>query len=281
LIAFTSGQAPSMHRGAINGKAALEFDGVNSLMKTYNSTFTIAQPDTFFVVYKSLDANSPTRAFVFDSRDSSTRQVFGKPDAGEARLYANWIWTSRAWLSVPVVRAVQRDVQRRIVRPVPRRLAAGRWNAGGSPLAGLAVGGLSTAGQYGYDFSHIQVAEMLVYSGAMSATDRQTMSDWLTQKYQLPDVTPPTGSITAPAANAVLRQTVTVSSNSADTRSGVASARFEVSPAGQGSWTTIGTASGTPYQVAWNTTTAADGLYDLRVTTQDVGGNTSTSRPSR
>ena len=107
------------------------------------------------------------------------------------------------------------------------------------------------------------------------------MSDRLTQKYQLPDVTPPTGSITAPAANAVLRQTVNVSSNSADTRSGVASARFEVSPAGQGSWTTIGTASGTPYQVAWNTTTAGDGLNDLRVTTQDVPGTPSRARPFR
>jgi hypothetical protein len=278
LIAFTSGQAPSMHRGAINGKAALEFDGANSLMKTYNSTFTIAQPDTFFVVYKSLDANSPTRAFVFDSRDSSTRQVFGKPDAGEARLYANldldFPGVGYPFPAFELFSGTFNGASSVLFRDGSQ---LGGGNAGGSPLAGLAVGGLSTAGQYGYDFSHIQVAEMLVYSGAMSATDRQTMSDWLTQKYQLPDVTPPTGSITAPAANAVLRQTVTVSSNSADTRSGVASARFEVSPAGQGSWTTIGTASGTPYQVAWNTTTAADGLNDLRVTTQDVGGNTFTS----
>ena len=278
LIAFTSDQAPSMRRGAINGKAALEFDGVNSLMKTYNSTFTIAQPDTFFVVYKSLDTNSPTRAFVFDSRDSSTRQVFGKPDAGEARLYANldldFPGVGYPFPSFELFSGTFNGASSVLFRDGSQ---LGGGNAGGSPLAGLAVGGLSTAGQYGYDFSHIQVAEMLVYSGAMSATDRQTMSDWLTQKYQLPDVTPPTGSITAPAANAVLRQTVNVSSNSADTRSGVASARFEVSPAGQGSWTTIGTASGTPYQVAWNTTTAGDGLNDLRVTTQDVAGNTFTS----
>ena len=102
------------------------------------------------------------------------------------------------------------------------------------------------------------------------------MSDWLTQKYQLPDVTPPTGSITAPAANAVLRQTVSSSSNSADTRSGVASARFEVSPAGQGSWTTIGTASGfSPGGVEHDNRRRRP--QRSAVTTQDVAGNTFTS----
>src|SRR5690349_6573580 len=42
--------APTMRRGAVNGRAAVEFNGVSDLMKTYSTSFTIAQPDTIFVV---------------------------------------------------------------------------------------------------------------------------------------------------------------------------------------------------------------------------------------
>ena len=45
---------------------AIEFNGTSSMLKTYNSTFTISQPDTFSIVYRSADANTATRAFVFD-----------------------------------------------------------------------------------------------------------------------------------------------------------------------------------------------------------------------
>src|SRR6202011_6096057 len=92
------------------------------------------------------------------------------------------------------------------------------------------------------------------------------------------DNTNPTGSITAPAASANVRgAALTVSSNSADGGSGVASAQFQRSPAGGNSWTTIGTANSSPWQVSWNTTAVSDGLYDLRVITTDNAGNTFTS----
>ncbi len=92
------------------------------------------------------------------------------------------------------------------------------------------------------------------------------------------DATAPTGSLTAPADGAALRGTsVTVSSDSADAGSGVASAEFERRPAGGGAWTTIGTDASAPYSVSWNTTSLADGDYDLRVVTTDAAGNTFTS----
>src|SRR5438105_3240435 len=84
----------------------------------------------------------------------------------------------------------------------------------------------------------------------------------------------PVASFAAPAANAIVRGAVTVSSDSADADSGVASARFQHSPAGAGTWTTIGVPDTTaPYAVAWDTTGVVDGLYDLRVTTVDNVGN--------
>jgi len=48
LSALDPSQAATMRRNAINGRAALEFNGTSSLLKTYNSTFTIGQPDTLY-----------------------------------------------------------------------------------------------------------------------------------------------------------------------------------------------------------------------------------------
>jgi large repetitive protein len=92
------------------------------------------------------------------------------------------------------------------------------------------------------------------------------------------DNTNPTGSLTAPSNGANLRgSAVTVSSNSVDGGSGVASAQFQRSPTGAGTWTTIGTDNSSPYSVSWDTTAVTDGLYDLRVVTTDNVGNTFTS----
>jgi hypothetical protein len=185
LTAATTSAAPIVHRSDANGRAALEFDGVTSLMKTYETAFSIPQPTTFFIVYKSLDPDTTTRAFVFDSVDSSVRQAFGRPAQGQIRIYANsdldfpgitypfggfQIWTgtfagvnSAIWQNGSLV---------------------GRGNAGGSALGtGLAVGGLSTSGTGGYDMSHFEVAEIIYYSATLSDADRQAVVNWLNLKY--------------------------------------------------------------------------------------------------
>src|SRR2546423_1226779 len=93
------------------------------------------------------------------------------------------------------------------------------------------------------------------------------------------DSTNPTGALTAPSSLANVRgSSVTVSSSSADGGSGVASAQFQRSPAGAGTWTNIGAADTTsPYSVSWDTTGLSDGLYDLRVVTADNVANSFTS----
>ncbi len=80
------------------------------------------------------------------------------------------------------------------------------------------------------------------------------------------DNTLPTGTVTAPAAGANLRgSTVALTSNSADSGSGVATVQFQRSPAGAGTWTNQG--------ATFDTTAVSDGLYDLRVVTTDNAGN--------
>ncbi|MBI4172541.1 MAG: Ig-like domain-containing protein, partial [Actinobacteria bacterium] len=93
------------------------------------------------------------------------------------------------------------------------------------------------------------------------------------------DSTGPTGSVTAPAASANVRgTTVSVDSDTADAASGVASAQFQRSPAGAGTWTSIGAAdTSAPYSVTWDTTAVSDGLYDLRVVGTDNVANVTNS----
>jgi len=89
------------------------------------------------------------------------------------------------------------------------------------------------------------------------------------------DNTSPTGSLTAPAPDAILSgSAISLTSNSDDDVSGVASAQFQRSPSGAGAWTTVGVADTEgPYSVDLDTTMVSDGLYDLRVITTDNAGN--------
>ncbi len=93
------------------------------------------------------------------------------------------------------------------------------------------------------------------------------------------DNTAPAGAVTAPAASANVRgDAVTVTSSSADAGSGVATVQFQSSPRAAATWTPLGAAlTSAPYSMAWDTTTFADGLYDLRVVTTDATGNVRTS----
>ena len=89
------------------------------------------------------------------------------------------------------------------------------------------------------------------------------------------DNTAPTATIVNPGSP--LRGSVTLSTGSSDSGSGLASVRYEyrVSPAG--SWTTACTGTTTPFSCSWNTTSVVDGSYDLRAVATDAAGNADAS----
>jgi Bacterial Ig-like domain/Bacterial Ig domain len=92
------------------------------------------------------------------------------------------------------------------------------------------------------------------------------------------DTVDPTGTLTAPGSGDNVRQTIAVSSNSADGTSGVESVQFQRSPRNAGSWTSVGAAdTSSPYSVNLDTTGLTDGQYDVRVITTDNAGRTTTS----
>jgi hypothetical protein len=82
------------------------------------------------------------------------------------------------------------------------------------------------------------------------------------------DATAPSASLADPGSP--VRGTISLSPSADDgTGSGVATLVVQRSPAGAGTWTTIGT--------SWNTSSVADGTYDLRARATDNAGNAANS----
>jgi hypothetical protein len=85
------------------------------------------------------------------------------------------------------------------------------------------------------------------------------------------DNTAPTSTTTDPGA--ALRGTVTLTASAADgAGAGVASVAIQYRPSPSGAWTTACTSGSAPYTCSLNTTTLADGLYDLRSVATDAAG---------
>jgi large repetitive protein len=127
--------------------------------------------------------------------------------------------------------------------------------------------GIDTSDPYGVDWNTTALADG-VYDLRIVVTDNAgNSSPSAVVEDRVVDNTAPGATMVDPGA--YLRGTVTLSATATDAGSGVATVGFERSPAGAGSWT--------PVAASWNTTSVADGLYDLRVRVTDNAGNSTTS----
>src|SRR5207237_654674 len=88
------------------------------------------------------------------------------------------------------------------------------------------------------------------------------------------DTTPPTVSMTAPAAGATIAGTVTVSASATD-NVGVAGVQFILDGVNLRAEVTAA-----PYAISWNTTTASDGAHTLTAVARDAAGNTASTAVS-
>lgn len=107
-----------------------------------------------------------------------------------------------------------------------------------------------------------------------AAGNQTTATRAVTVSNAAPDTTPPTVTLSAPAAGATVSgSAVTVSADAAD-GVGVASVEFRAGT------TVIGTDTTAPYSVSWNTTTVANGAVTLAAVARDVAGNQATATRS-
>lgn len=86
------------------------------------------------------------------------------------------------------------------------------------------------------------------------------------------DVTPPTISMTAPAAGATVSGTATTVSANASDNVGVVGVQFKLDGANLGSEDTT-----SPYSIAWDTTSATNCSHTLTAVARDAAGNSTTS----
>src|SRR5439155_8689775 len=85
------------------------------------------------------------------------------------------------------------------------------------------------------------------------------------------DTTPPTVSMTAPAAGSTAGGTVTVSASATD-NVGVVGLQFKLDEANLGAELTSA-----PFSLSWNTALAANGAHTLTAVARDAAGNTATA----
>ena len=92
---------------------------------------------------------------------------------------------------------------------------------------------------------------------------------------RLVDNTAPVLSLTNPGTP--LRGSVSLSSTGSDGGSGVASVRYDTSPAGANTWTQRCISNTDPFSCTFNTSSVTDGVYDIRAVATDSAGNQTTS----
>ncbi|MGH2968344.1 MAG: Ig-like domain-containing protein [Solirubrobacteraceae bacterium] len=92
---------------------------------------------------------------------------------------------------------------------------------------------------------------------------------------RIDNTNPSSATITNPGSP--LSGTAILSGTGADAGSGLASMRFEYRTTGVGLWTTVCTDGSAPFSCGWDTTSIADGSYDLRAVAIDGAGNTRNS----
>ncbi len=126
----------------------------------------------------------------------------------------------------------------------------------------VVLSGLSTGTLYHYRVRSKNASGVETLSGDFAVQTNSTI-----------DTTPPTVSITAPASGATVSSMVTVSANATDNVA-VASVQFALDGANLG-----GAVTSSPYQVTWNTTTAANGSHVLGAAARDSAGNVGNAVP--
>src|SRR5438128_10517317 len=104
-----------------------------------------------------------------------------------------------------------------------------------------------------------------------AATNLATSGDVTFTTLAAADVTPPTVSLTAPAANASVSATTTVTATASD-NVGVVGVQFKLDGALLGAEDLT-----SPYAVSWDTTTASNGSHTLTAVARDAATNTTTA----
>lgn len=177
-----TGANQPLYKAAIqNGLPGVLFDGSNDFMDA--AGINVSQPDTIIVAVRSLITTSGHNVFDGITQPSGRQSI----ECG-ANATTNWGMFASADAASTTATNTSAHVLAAIFNAASSQLFldGAALTLGGSPgpnpLTGLRIGTfVSGAGQWnGYIF------EILVYSGALSATDRQSVESYLKAKWGTP-----------------------------------------------------------------------------------------------
>jgi hypothetical protein len=157
---------------------------------------------------------------------------------------------------------------------VYRRTSAGAYNFatplnGATPVSGTTYSDTTSVSGTAY----LYVVRSVVIGGAGQQIESVNSNETTSATA---DGTVPTGvTITDPGSP--LDGTVTLSGAATDTLSGIANVKLQYKLSSGSTWTDVCTDTTTPYSCSLDTTTVADGLYDLRALATDNAGNQTAS----
>lgn len=155
-----------------------------------------------------------------------------------------------------------------------RRTTAGSYNFatplnGATPVSGTTY--TDTTAVSGTSYNYVVRSVVISSGGAQLASANSNESAALTA-----DGTAPT-AVTLAAIPANLSGDVTFTGSANDTISGVDNLVFSYRSSPSGAWTEACTETAAPFECDFDSTLAADGLYDFRVTAFDAAGNQTSS----
>ena len=128
-----------------------------------------------------------------------------------------------------------------------------------------------------FDFLDMSVASARCYKYRLVVPDRVgNRSIYSTGSIVKVDANAPAVTLVNPGST--LSGIIGLTASATDSGgSGLLDVKFERSPAGANTWTTIGTSAASPYSASFDTTQVADGNYDLRAVARDNAGGSSVS----
>lgn len=183
LTQSTTNNRPFYKPGVLNGKPVIDFDGSNDSML---ASFTLAQPITYFLVYRYDATISTGNPRVMDGATGNTMSFFGSTSSTLMGLFAGSSadplisMDQRTSFSITEIEANGASTA---IRLNGASVGFASSNSiGSSAPNGIRLGAFSASVAFG----DVSFAEVLIYSSVLAADSARRVRAYLATKYGIP-----------------------------------------------------------------------------------------------
>ena len=181
-VQLTGDNQPLKVNGVLNGEPVIRFDGVNDYM---TSTFNNDAPNTIFIIYKiNGDLTTGNQNIIDNSNGGTYRNLIFYAGAAFPVADAISLWDGNNYINSimnpPVYRTYMASFNDAISTIYQDASLVANGNITSRTSNGIVIG--SHYNENG-NFLYGNIAEVLIYTGSLSSTDRQQVENYLITKY--------------------------------------------------------------------------------------------------